>query len=298
MTGSVIFLAASPRAAIWSGRSSPLYLRHVSCPDGGQVRLRLRRHPEPPAQGDLRLEQAPGHHIQVIGPGLVLIVEDPIPPVDGDAVLAGLAGVRDVIEPPENAAQPDRLPDPALPHLLKVDDGQVIVPRRGRDLGGGALRRFHFGQQAPLQADDVLSVPEVGLFPGQEGLLPQLWGEDGQPHRLRVVVDAHEELVLQLAAAVPALAQQVGGGDDAGLSPVELAVQQRLVAVDVMDQAHGGGVDADAVLRTVHAVLYGGFQLGQTQAVQRLGEGVLLGQGLVPGQGGQGDLAAQRIRHF
>ena len=202
-------------------------------------------------------------------------------------------GAGDLVQPSQHPPQPRRLPDSALPHLLEVDDGQVVVPGGAGDLGGGALGGFHLGQQAPLQADDVLGGAQIVLLPGQEGLLPQLGGEDGQPHRLRVVVDAHKELVLQPPPSVPSLPQQVGGGEDPGLATVEFPVEQGLVAVDVVDQPHRRGVDAHSVQGTVHAVGQGRLQPGQTQTAQGLGECVLLRQSFIPDQCGQRHWLAQ-----
>ena len=81
-----------------------------------------------------------------------------------------------------------------------------------------------------------------------------------------------------------AFAEEVIRHDDAAFSPLELSIDLGFVPVNVVDEAHGRGIDADTVMGAVHTVLQGGLEEGQAQPMERDGIGVLLVERLIAGQ--------------
>lgn len=249
-------------------------------PYGGKVLLGIARQVKLPRQRKFRAQHSLLHHGQPVGPFLVGVVQNAVAPRHVQNLCVPGRAVAQAVRLPQLVGQAQRGLQSVIVKVLELNDGQAVIPGAGVDLGGRFAHGLGVGQNAALDAQQVLHGLQVGLPPCFVVFVAQRRGKRRDPHRLFAALQPNEQVVPQALAPV-LRCQQVGAGGNAHPAQFKLPRQLVLVAVDVVDQPHGRLIHGHAVRAAVHTVDCRHFQRHKPQPVKGRGVGVGVGQPFV-----------------
>ena len=219
-----------------------------------------------PGKGQFRPQQTGCYHAHVLVPGAGAVKQHAIAPVHRQVFPGVKTQARHAVHLAQRGTQLQRLAGTVLPHSLQFLDGQVIIALAGGDFRCGALGGFHLAQNAALETDQAFAAAQDILLAGQKLLHPQLRAVHRHPHVGGVVRQADKKIILQGAAAIAILPQQVLRGKHTGSPVFKLLPHLVFQPGGAVQQAGGGGIHRHGIGAAVHTVQQRGAQCSQTNA--------------------------------
>ena len=214
-----------------------------------------------PGQRQLGAQEPGLHHLPLLGPDAGTVIQNAVAPVDGRLRALQIQTVQHT----QRAAQCHGTAGGLCPRGLQIADGQIVVHRRGGNLGGGArvIHRVRLAQDPAAQTQQALTPAQQILLAGQIALLAQGRAVDRHPHIGGVIRQADEQIIAQGAPPLGIGPQQILRRKHAGRTVGKLGVQLLLAPGQRVQQTHRRCVHAHRVGAAVHTVHHRHTQHGQ-----------------------------------